>query len=293
MRVGIFLFVILPATGCLGPSLASFENSFVYQPVKIDSSTEVRSSAPWQQIPMGFEEVKIPYWTVDWSSYANKQYYSGLFAEAKNPRAVVLYCHGNSGNVLDCEQMMRVFRDKLNVSVLAFDYSGYGRSDGTPSEAGLYADARAARAWLAERAKIPEKDIVLCGYSLGGGVAVELAAKDGARGLILDRTFTSIPDVGESFVPVLPIQWLMVNRYDSLSKIKNYHGPLLQFHGDKDSVVPYELGQKLFAAANEPKQFVRIPGGDHLDPWAGWQINALNEFFDQLNGQQSEKPRQP
>src|SRR5690606_21254788 len=103
-----------------------------------------------------------------------------------------------------------------------------GRSEGVPSEQGILADARAARQWLAQRAGVREQDIVLMGESLGGGVMVDLAASDGARALILENTFTSLPDVAAFHYPWLPVRTLMRTRFDSLSKIGNYHGPLLQ-----------------------------------------------------------------
>jgi fermentation-respiration switch protein FrsA (DUF1100 family) len=162
---------------------------------------------------------------------------------------------------------------------LLFDYRGYGRSSGKPSEAGILDDARAARLWLANRAGMPEGQIVLVGHSLGGGVAVDLAAKDGARGLILESTFTSLPDAAESHVPV---RELMSMQFDSLAKIPSYRGPLLQMHGDADRVVPFALGRKLFAAANEPKKFVAIAGGDHSDPPPLEYEQALDRFLDSL-----------
>jgi fermentation-respiration switch protein FrsA (DUF1100 family) len=147
--------------------------------------------------------------------------------------------------------VLRLYRDRLNASVLVFDYRGYGKSEGTPSEAGLLADARAARRWLAARTGVAERDIVVVGKSLGGGVAVDLAAKDGARALILESTFPSLPEVAAHHVPWLPTHWLMNTRLNSVAQIGNYHGPLLQSHGDADRTIPYEMGRKLFDAANE------------------------------------------
>lgn len=143
-------------------------------------------------------------------------------------------------------------------------------------------DARAARRWLADRTDINETDIVLWGESLGGGVMVDLASLDGARGLVLERTFTSLPEVGALSFPFLPVRLLMRNRLDSLSKITAYRGPLLICHGDVDSIIPCELGRRLFAAANEPKQFVQLPGIDHNDPLPEAWDDALDAFFDSL-----------
>jgi fermentation-respiration switch protein FrsA (DUF1100 family) len=206
----------------------------------------------------------------------------GWYAEAKQPRAVVLFAHGNAGNISDRRDVIELFRDKMNTTVMLFDYRGYGRSEGTPSEEGLLADARAARKWLAERAKVREQDVVIAGYSLGGAVAVDLAAKDGARGLILQSTFSSVPDTAASHFPLLPVRSLVHNHFDSAAKISSYHGPLLQSHGDADRVIPYELGQALFKAANDPKVFVTIPNGGHFEPPTKKYLAALDHFFDSL-----------
>lgn len=209
----------------------------------------------------------------------------GWFAEASQPRAVVLYAHGNAGNVTNRRDVLRLFSDRLNVSVLVFDYRGYGRSEGTPSEDGVLADARAARRWLAARTNVREQDIVLVGHSLGGGVVVDLAAKDGARGLILESTFSSLPDAAAGHFPLVPVRYLMQTRLDSVAKIPNYRGPLLQTHGDADRVVPYALGRKLFDAANEPKRFVTVPGGGHNDPPSPEYLAALDRFLNSLSAQ--------
>jgi len=206
----------------------------------------------------------------------------GWFLAAEKPTAVVLYCHGNAGNIAGRRWVIRLFRDYLNCSILMFDYRGYGRSEGVPTEEGVLEDARAARRWLAERAAVPESEIVLVGTSLGGAVAVDLAAKDGARGLILGSTFTSLPDVASSYLLGLPTHWLMKNRLDSESKIADYRGPLLQTHGDADGVVPFKLGRRLFHAANEPKQFVAVPGAGHNDPPTREIFEALRQFLETL-----------
>ena len=175
-----------------------------------------------------------------------------------------------------------MLREQHHVAVLLFDYRGYGRSEGTPDEQGILRDARAARCWLAERTEVAESDIVLMGRSLGGAVAVDLAAEDGARGLVLASTFSSLPDVAAHHVPWLLPRWNMTQRFNSAEKIARYKGPLLQAHGDADRLVPIQSARKLYEAANEPKQFLVIPGADHNDPQNEEFRERLDRFFDQL-----------
>ena len=162
----------------------------------------------------------------------------------------------------------------MGVTAMGFDYCGYGRSEGTPSEVGVLADARAARTWLARRAGIPKNRIVLMGRSLGGAVAVDLAA-DGARGLILESTFTLMPNSDMQRCLGCQCGALMQTQFNSLAKIGNYHGPLLQSHGTADRLIPYAMGRQLFMGANEPKQFIVIPGGDYNDPQTDADYAAL------------------
>ncbi|MBN9517363.1 alpha/beta hydrolase [bacterium] len=196
-----------------------------------------------------------------------------------DPRAVVLFCHGNGRNVTTRRHVLELYRDRMNATVLVFDYRGYGKSTGRPTEAGVLLDARAARRWLAARTGVPEGDVVIAGHSLGGGVAVDLAAGDGARALVLEGTFTNLPDVADHHVPLIPMRPLMLAELNSLRKIPNYRGPLLQVHGDADRIVPYELGRRLFVAGNEPKEFVTVPNGNHNDLYTPAFVAALDRFL--------------
>ncbi len=175
-----------------------------------------------------------------WFTTPDSHKLHGWFAPHPQPRAVLLFLHGNAGNITHRDDRLLNLR-RRGFSVLVLDYRGYGRSEGSPSEKGVLIDGRAARAWLAQRAGVSERDIVLWGESLGGGVAVDMAAKDGARGLILESTFTSLPDVAAFHYRWLPVRWVMRSRLDSLSQIGQYHGPLLCSHGDADEIIPYAI----------------------------------------------------
>ncbi|MFO0954346.1 MAG: alpha/beta hydrolase [Isosphaeraceae bacterium] len=206
---------------------------------------------------------------------------NGWFAEAERPRAVILYCEGNAGNVTSRRWVLDLFRDRMGASILLFDYRGYGRSEGVPSRDGILEDARAARRWLARRAGVSEREVVLVGSSLGGAVAVDLASRDGARGVVLESTFSSLDDLAGHHFGRLG-RLVVPGDLDSASKIASYAGPLLQTHGDADRVVPYELGRRLHEAANEPKRFVRVEGGGHNDPPTPDYLAALDDFLGSL-----------
>jgi uncharacterized protein len=267
--LGIGLAILCLAScvnmGSVSP-LSSLERSMVYHPKPF--SDELRGAEA------AFEDAHFV------SSDGTKLH--GWFIPHANPRAVALFMHGNGGNITNVASTLVLLNERHGLAVMSFDYRGYGQSEGKPEEKGILADARAARAWLAMRTGVAEQNILLMGHSMGGGVAVDLAASDGARGLVLSNTFTSLPAVGNHHLPLLPTRLLMTQRLDSLSKISRYQGPLLQSHGDADQVVPYKLGRQLFDAANEPKTFITLAGGGHNDPKDENYRIELDAFIDAL-----------
>jgi fermentation-respiration switch protein FrsA (DUF1100 family) len=175
----------------------------------------------------------------------------------------VLLAHGNGGNLSHRGQLASDLRRTLGAGVLLFDYPGYGKSTGRPSEAGCYAAGEAAYQWLAREAMVPANRVVLMGESLGGGTAVELATRHDHRALVLVFTFTSIPVVAKVHYRWVPTRLLMRTRFDNLSKIGRCRRPVFIAHGTADQVVPFAHGEALFTAANEPKAFLRLDGVDH------------------------------
>lgn len=176
---------------------------------------------------------------------------------------VILYTHGNAGSLIDRAERMRVYLD-AGLGCLLLDYRGFGGNPGSPTEEGLYVDGRAGYDWLVSAGHAPER-IVLYGESMGSGVATKLASEKAAAAIVLDAPFTSIVDVAAGRYPWLPVSLLVVDRFDSLSRIGDVRIPLLVLHGTDDRVVPFPLGRRLFEAANEPKRFVRFDGGSHMD----------------------------
>jgi fermentation-respiration switch protein FrsA (DUF1100 family) len=173
----------------------------------------------------------------------------------------VLFFHGNAGNISHRSDKILILH-KLGLDVCMVDYHGYGQSEGKPGEKETYLDADASYDWLTRQRGIAPKQILVWGESLGGGVATYLAASKEIGGLVLESTYTSLPDVGRSIYPFLPTKLLMSTRYDSLGRITKIHAPILIFHSPQDEVIRYRLGERLFDAANEPKTFVQL-SGDH------------------------------
>ncbi len=270
LQRALFSTARILAVSYLGVLLAmsALENSLIYFP-------SVYPEGDWQPHGLEFEDA--------WFAAADGTQLHGWYVPHTQPRGVLLFAHGNAGNLSDRGWIVKQLVDRLRLSVMIFDYRGYGRSHGEPDEPGVIADARAARAWLAQRAGIAERQVILFGESLGGGVMVDLAASDGARALVLDNTFSSMPEVASFHYPWLPVKLLMRSRFDSAAKIGRYHGPLLQVHGSADTIVPLALAEKLFAAANEPKRLVVVPGGDHNDPPGQVFFSALDQFVAQLD----------
>jgi len=251
-RTGRRLAVVV--TGCyLGVVLVllALENSLVYHPVRADRDWYPPPNARVQDVALtSADGTAIHAWwcpTQDWD----------------RGRGAVLYCHGNAGNLSYWGESVDLWQKELDASVLIFDYPGYGRSGGRPGEAGCYAAADAAYSWLTQTRHIDPDLVLICGESLGSGVAVDLASRRPHRALVLISAFTSIPDVAQGIYPWLPARWLMRNRFDSLAKIARCRGPVFVAHGTADALVPFAQGRRLFEAANEPKHFFCMDGCDH------------------------------
>lgn len=242
-----------------------FERHNVYQPFR------ALAGAP-DEVGLKFEDVTF--------AAPDGVKLHGWYLPADGARFTLLLSHGNGGNISHRIGKLLLLR-ALGVNVFIYDYRGYGRSEGQPSEAGTYQDALAACDWLrASKGAVPGQ-VIAYGESLGSAVAVELAVQRPVAGVALESPFTSVPDMARAIYPWLPLRWLCAIRYDSLSKIVRLKAPLLVFHSPTDEIVPFEQGEKLFAAAPEPKRFVRLRGY-HND---GFEVSeevyqqALREFI--------------
>jgi fermentation-respiration switch protein FrsA (DUF1100 family) len=193
-------------------------------------------------------------------------------------KPVILYLHGNGGSLAHRVPRFRKLIDD-GTGLVALSYRGYGGSEGKPSEVGLIADARAAHDFA--RSRYPDAGIVLWGESLGSGVAVALAAETDVAAIVLEAPFTSAADVAFAAYPFLPVSLLMKDQFRSDARIGKVRAPVLIMHGVRDRVVPFRLGERLYAAANEPKAFVRFPDGDHEDLDRYDHLAAARKFLSQ------------
>jgi hypothetical protein len=189
-----------------------------------------------------------------------------------------LYFHGNGGN-LSGAQFYDGWRGQLRLSVLLVEYPGYGRSGGQPSEAGCYAAANAGYDWLTQVQAVPASAVLIMGESLGGAVAIDLASRRPHRALIVTKTFASLPRVAGELYPWLPTTWIMRNRFDSLSKIGQCAQPIFMVHSTRDELTPFAHAELLFAAAPEPKQFVRVETKRHNDSTTDGVGATLRQFL--------------
>jgi fermentation-respiration switch protein FrsA (DUF1100 family) len=264
LALGLFL-------NCSTPGLAAMKHHFIFFPDRQLVATPAAAG-------LAYEEV--------WFTAADGVKLHGWYVPGEPGRPLLLFCHGNAGNISHRIENLWHFR-RLGLAVLIFDYRGYGRSEGRSSEEGTYSDARGALGWLQQRGWQPQQ-LIYFGRSLGAGVAVQLALETPPGALVLETPFPSIAAMGWHHNPILYLLlgWLLDARYDSFNKIGRIHTPLLLFQGDRDSIVPEKMARRLFERANEPKTYYRIEGADHNDTfdvggepyWQQWR-QFLEQHF--------------
>ncbi|MFQ5580213.1 MAG: alpha/beta hydrolase [Nitrospiria bacterium] len=188
---------------------------------------------------------------------------NGWFVPVTDSQSTLLWLHGNAGNLGHRVNQLRLLHHELKKNIFMVDYREYGRSQGVVSEEGTRQDALSSYDYLLTRSDIDSEKIIAFGQSLGAAVAVELATSRRLQGLILEAPFTSIREMARVTFPWLPIGRFLSTKYDSISKIGQIRVPLLVMHGDRDAVIPFSQGQRLYEAGNEPKTFYPIPDAGH------------------------------
>ena len=186
----------------------------------------------------------------------------GWFVPGQSER-VLLYFHGNAGNISHRLYSIKAFHE-LGLSVFIIDYRGYGQSGGKPSERGLYRDGEAAWRYLTEDRGIDADNIIVFGRSLGGSVASWIAAREKPAALIVESSFTSVPDIGQDAYPWLPVRWLTRFKHSTRDEVAKATCPVLVVHSRDDEIIPFHHGEAIYGAANEPKQFLEIRGGQTM-----------------------------
>jgi uncharacterized protein len=199
------------------------------------------------------------------------------YRPAKDQFWTLVYCHGNAGNIMGRVPQVQPYLDQ-GFGVLLLEYRGYADNPGSPTEAGLFQDGRAALTYL-QKEGVPLKRIALMGESLGTGVAVHLTSSYPVGAVILQSAFTSLVDLGVYHYPYLPVRWLLTDRYDSASEITKIRSPILFLHGEYDAIVPIEMGHRLFELAPQPKQFITQRGRGHNDLSSSDMVEEVTEFL--------------
>jgi fermentation-respiration switch protein FrsA (DUF1100 family) len=245
--LGVAVLLGLPLLAYLGVCTYMFfdQASLIYFPERGYDGTPVSVGLPYEDVRLETKDrVALAAWWVP----------------AQTPRGAVVIAHGNGGNMSHRLDKIRLFHD-LGYSVMAFDYRGYGASEGKPTEEGTYADMTAAVDHAVAARGADTARLVLYGESLGGAVAVGEAVRRPPAALVVDSSFTSVPAMAQKYYPWLPARLLLRYSYDSLSRMPALRCPVLVLHSPQDDVVPFAMGRQLFDAAPEPKAFAELAGG--------------------------------
>lgn len=229
-----------------------FENRFIYFPPRY---------------PEGWVSPKVYALPVEdvWVTAEDGVRINAWFLPNSASPKVLLWFHGNAENIgMGLEQMKAL--SHLGTNIFAIDYRGYGKSQGSPDELGVYRDGEAAYRYLVETRRFEPRNIFVYGHSLGGAVATEIAFRHECGGLIVESSFTSMRDMARHVMKIPFMEYVTKSRFDSIGKIAQVHAPVLIIHGTQDKLIPFSMGERLYAAAHEPKTFLPTQGG-HDDPF--------------------------
>lgn len=263
LAVGIGAGLLLAAV-----FLRVFENRFIYFPPRYPEGF-----VPPENYGLHVEEV--------WMTTSDGVKLNGWFVPAANSSKALLCFHGNAENMGYAMTRLKAF-SRLAVNLLAVDYRGYGKSEGSPDEAGVYRDAEAAYRYLVEVRRFEPRNIFVFGQSLGSAVAIDLASRHECGGVIAESAFTSGREVARRSFLIPFFEYLIKSRFDSISKIARVQAPVLIIHGSRDQFFPSSMGNRLYRAARQPKTFLLVEGAGHDDVFlVGGEkyLEALRRFL--------------
>lgn len=259
----LLLFIIIIA---LYIFYSEIENYFIFYPQK-----------SFDYMP---DEYHLNYRDVYFITNDNIQLH-GWFFPKENEKPVLIFCHGNAGNISHRIDNIKLLVER-GFQVFIFDYRGYGKSSGSPSEEGIYRDGRAAYDYLVNIEKVSPEKIILFGRSLGGSVAIDVSLKRDVRSIIIESAFLSTREMAKKMFPFSLISPLLPVNYNNIEKIPDISVPKLIIHGEDDSIVPFYMGKRLYESAKEPKFFFPIKGAGHNDTYVKGGVkyfNALDAFI--------------
>jgi fermentation-respiration switch protein FrsA (DUF1100 family) len=245
-----------------------FQNALLYHPVAHIAYTPAAIGLKYEDVTVDSEDgVRIHGW----------------FVPVSEARGTVLFSHGNAGNISGRLETIRIL-NKLKMNVLIFDYRGYGKSEGQPTEKGIYQDVLACWNFLVQQKNIPNEKIILMGRSLGGSVSAWLARQTAPAALILESTFTSAADLAQELYPWVPVRWLMHSEYPTADHLQQLSLPVLVLHSREDQLIPFHHGKELYERANDPKYFYEMDGDhgeSHIVTGDGY-VETLDQFFSEV-----------
>ena len=261
LRCGIIAYVVVLIL------LLLFENRLVYPLEPWDPQVRFGDEASLQEV---------------YFSAADGVKLHALYHSRNRPRVVILYLHGNGGNIGHRAGLLRFLSSEFEASVLGVSYRGYGKSEGSPTENGLSLDAEAGLEYLLNKERVKVDRVLIVSRSMGAAVGLRLAIDRCVPAICIESTFTSLPDVAARQYSWFPVRLLMKNQFSSLSRISQYRGRLLQSHGSHDELVPFTMGQELHAAATCTKEFSVIHNGSHNSPQSGEYYSLIDMLITQV-----------
>lgn len=261
----IILVVLVIGYALLSMKLYLSQSKHLYFPTRVTGTSPTEHGFPYEDI---------------WIKTSDHYNIHGWYVPVKNATYTVLFLHGNTGNISDCIDSIRIF-STLGLNTFLFDYRGYGQSEGEPTENGTYLDAEAAWNYIVNELGVSPENIIILGRSLGAAVSSWLARKHQPGMLIIESTFTSLPDIAAESYPLFPSRYLTRFKYPVEDNVKHIHCPTLIVHSAEDEVIGMHHGKKLFKAANQPKSFLEISGPHNQGFLSSGQqyIDGINHFI--------------